>query len=235
MSPTKEIERRFWTKVEKSDGCWLWISARATNGYGKFGDWKNRKTWAAHRLAWTLTIGPIPPGLEVCHSCNVKLCVRPGHLYLAPHATNMADARRDGLYAVGARHPRARLTEEQVRCIRLQVAAGESRSAVARQYGLHSTAVSAIVRGALWRDVAGAVIPSASSVDLFLAERCILDPGRKVLVGDLYAAYTAWATSAGVVPLNKFPFGRQIGLRGMKHRQKHPGRRCWGGLDLRAA
>lgn len=149
------LERRFWAKVTKSDGCWLWTSARATNGYGKFGDWKNRKTWAAHRLAWTLTNGEIPAGLEVCHRCNVKLCVRPGHLYLAPHAINMADAARDGLYWTGEDHLSAKLSEHQVREIRrLRAEKRLSFKKLGLKFGIAATAAEDIVKHTTWRRVA---------------------------------------------------------------------------------
>lgn len=53
--------------------------------------------WQAHRYAYFQKHGPIPEGLEVCHSCNVKLCVNVDHLYLASHQKNMQDAAKDGL------------------------------------------------------------------------------------------------------------------------------------------
>lgn len=29
------LEERFWLKVQKSDGCWLWTGSRKDRGYGK--------------------------------------------------------------------------------------------------------------------------------------------------------------------------------------------------------
>lgn len=236
MSATPErFERRFWGKVQKGEGCWLWTAARTTGGYGKFGDWERKKTWAAHRLSWELTNGPIEKGLEVCHRCNVKLCVRPDHMYLATHSQNSADAARDGLYWSGSKNSLAKLTESQVVEIRQAAANGEPASAIGRRFGIHRARVSEIVRGAAWKRVPGAAAPSVSSVGLFLAEQCMLDNEGRVLVRDLYASYSEWAISRGLTPLNKFPFGRQVGMRGMRHFQVRFGVRGWSGLRLKAS
>ena len=88
------VDERFWVKVEKAEGCWLWTGAAGT--YGHFG-WGGR-TVDAHRVAYELTYGPIPEGAEVDHRCLVKLCVRPTHLRLATRKQNtehLGGARSD--------------------------------------------------------------------------------------------------------------------------------------------
>lgn len=69
---------RFWSKVEKTDGCWLWTSTTNENGYGRFSI--KRRFVSAHRLAYEMTVGPIPDGLTIDHLCRVRSCVRPEHL-----------------------------------------------------------------------------------------------------------------------------------------------------------
>ncbi|MER8220922.1 HNH endonuclease signature motif containing protein [Streptomyces sp. NPDC094143] len=74
-------EERFWSKVEKTDGCWLW-QGQSRNGYGLFfwGSGKNQRSTGAHRYAYRLTCGEIPEGLVLDHLCRVPLCVNPQHL-----------------------------------------------------------------------------------------------------------------------------------------------------------
>lgn len=70
---------RFWSRVEKvPDGCWLWRGGRTKNGYGVFGLLNH--TFLAHRVAYTMTKGAIPLGLQIDHLCRVRHCVNPGHL-----------------------------------------------------------------------------------------------------------------------------------------------------------
>ena len=88
------IEQRFWTKVQKSDGCWLWTATK-TKGYGMI-EGPNRVPMQAHRVAWRLTFGEIPPGLSVLHHCDVPLCVNPAHLWLGTQKENLQDAERKG-------------------------------------------------------------------------------------------------------------------------------------------
>lgn len=69
---------RFWSYVDRTSECWLWLGGRTPNGYGKF--WLNGGTALAHRVAYKTTKGPIPEGLHIDHLCRVPLCVRPDHL-----------------------------------------------------------------------------------------------------------------------------------------------------------
>jgi hypothetical protein len=62
------LVRRFWNKVEKSDGCWLWTSVRTPKGYGTI--WREGTLVRASRVAWELTYGAIPDGLFVCPHCD---------------------------------------------------------------------------------------------------------------------------------------------------------------------
>jgi hypothetical protein len=92
-SERSEAER-FWTKVDRRDpsGCWLWLGQRNAWGYGHF-----RRTLVpgthvavkAHRFAFELAVGPIPPGLTLDHLCGRPACVRPDHLEPVSNAENL--------------------------------------------------------------------------------------------------------------------------------------------------
>lgn len=73
-----ELAHRFWAKVQKTDGCWLWTGARNNKGYGLVRVSGNLVL--VHRLSYESAIGPIPPELQIDHLCRVRLCVRPTHL-----------------------------------------------------------------------------------------------------------------------------------------------------------
>lgn len=81
---------RFWSKVEKSDGCWIWTAARNRAGYGKFYCRGAMRT--ATRVLWELITGTaVPDELFVCHRCDNPPCVRPDHLFLGTNTQNQVD------------------------------------------------------------------------------------------------------------------------------------------------
>ena len=88
----KDMEPSFWSKVDKEGpgGCWIWTASRKERGYGQF-LWRG-KMHRAHRLAWVLSGQELPAkGLELAHTCDVRHCVNPAHLYVATHQQNVAD------------------------------------------------------------------------------------------------------------------------------------------------
>lgn len=92
-----DIAERFWQKVQKGDGCWVWTGAVVLGKREKYGRFLfNGKVRGAHRVAWELTNGPIPEGIFVLHHCDNPPCVRPDHLFLGTNSTNMLDAARKG-------------------------------------------------------------------------------------------------------------------------------------------
>lgn len=98
-------ERRFWAKVDKSGGCWVWTGACNSDGYGNF--LFEGANWRAHRWSYERLVGPIPDGLVIDHLCCVTRCVNPAHLEPVTHLENV----RRGIRRVARA---AELTNEQV-------------------------------------------------------------------------------------------------------------------------
>lgn len=89
--PPRTWQERFWSHVhpEPNSGCWLWDGPPAGRGYGRFNGGK-RKRELAHRVAWELTNGPIPPGMVLDHRvCKFKLCVNPDHMVVCTNRENL--------------------------------------------------------------------------------------------------------------------------------------------------
>lgn len=120
-------------------GCWLWSGQMLVVGYGA-ASFEGRMQYA-HRLAWTLWRGPIPPDTpHVCHHCDTPLCIRPDHLFLGTQADNIIDMARKGR-GTGV------LTPDNVRTIRARLAAGERHRAIAIDFGVSRTTISDLGRG----------------------------------------------------------------------------------------
>ena len=77
---------RFWSKVDKSGRCWIWLASKDARGYGHFS--LNGRPRQAHRVAWEFERGPIPEGMEVHHTCFTPSCVRPSHLEIVTPKRN---------------------------------------------------------------------------------------------------------------------------------------------------
>lgn len=83
-------EARFWSKVTKTDGCWLWEGSLSHNGYGIFNltRGEEKRTWRSHRLAYTWLVAPIPEGMQLDHLCRTRRCVNPDHLEVVTEEEN---------------------------------------------------------------------------------------------------------------------------------------------------
>jgi hypothetical protein len=86
----QDLQKRFWSKVRKTDSCWEWTST-FNNGYGRFATCSNAISTQhyAHRFSYTLCKGPIPEGMTIDHICRNKKCVNPNHLELVTLKENI--------------------------------------------------------------------------------------------------------------------------------------------------
>ena len=126
--------------------CVLWEGA-TSRGYGQRSI--GGRLHYVHRLAFEEAYGPVPEGKIVCHTCHVRNCYNPEHLYAGTHATNAADRLAAGRQRGGK--PRA-FTAEQVRAIRCDP---RSAAKVAADHGVSDWTIKAIRRGESYRDIHG--------------------------------------------------------------------------------
>jgi hypothetical protein len=156
------VAERFWAKVAKSDGCWLWTGNIERCGYGTFALDHNTPV-RSHRYAWeSVNLRSVPYGHVVRHLCEggypigditYRRCVRPSHLTTGTPAQNVADARATGRMARGERMNKYALTETLVRQIRAFKAEGLRGVDIASQLNVGLSAVRHVIDGSSWQHV----------------------------------------------------------------------------------
>lgn len=146
-------QKRFWSKVEKTDGCWFWRGTVLTNGYGQFSTKARR--WSAHRYSYRLDKSEIPRGLLVCHSCDIPTCVNPEHLWLGTTRDNAQDMVGKGRDKPpkGEKQGSSKFTASQVLEIREKHSNGFTPTQLAKLYGTTPGYVNSLVRRITWRHI----------------------------------------------------------------------------------
>ena len=146
----RPLEQRFWPKVAKTSGCWLWTASVDKDGYGQLGSDGNRASRTmlkAHRVSWELANGPIGGGLAVLHRCDNPPCVNPDHLFLGTNQDNIDDMNRKRRNVFHRRNPSLKLSNGQVDAIRTRRSNGERLSSIAEDFGVTQGTVSRIANG----------------------------------------------------------------------------------------
>jgi len=159
LNLTKTHVRAFWQRVSPGapDACWEWQGNRCPSGYGRLGFWlatpvSKTTPRLAHRIAWEIHNGPIPPGMHVCHHCDNPPCCNPAHLYLGTNVENHRDKALRGRAApkhceLNGSH---KVSADQVRRIRALHAGGMTYYRIAPLFGISEVQVSKIVRRIAW-------------------------------------------------------------------------------------
>lgn len=127
--------------------CWEWCGASKGNGYGHV-SFEGRNI-PAHRLAYILFCGEVPPTMDVCHTCDNRFCVNPDHLYVGSRKQNMADCMARGRTAGGNRK---RLKEHQIQEIKLRLKAGTAPRIIANALDINYETITAIAAGRSYTD-----------------------------------------------------------------------------------
>jgi hypothetical protein len=133
----------FWSLADRSGDCWLWKGASHSSGYGSFRFRGSQAT--AHRVAFQLENPAVEiGGMDICHRCDNRLCVRPDHLFVGTRQENVDDMMKKGRGPVGHKNGQAKLTPAQVAAIRLDQ---RIHRLIAGQYGVDQAVISRIKNG----------------------------------------------------------------------------------------
>jgi HNH endonuclease len=103
----ERIMRR--TLIDPETGCWECDLGRQRLGYTRVAvkvadDYFGRTgTFAAHRVVYTLLVGPVPDELVMDHLCRNPSCVNPAHLEPTTNYQNVVARTTLGGSAVNAR------------------------------------------------------------------------------------------------------------------------------------
>lgn len=148
-----EIKSFLAKVVIDENGCWNWTGANKGNGYG------HTSRGPAHRRSFQIFVGTIPEGHDVCHKCDNRACVNPGHLFTGTRLENMRDCVAKGRQARGDRLKTrkgdksqfAKLSWDDVRAIRASTAPAKQ---LAAQYKVSSDNINRIRRNETWKEAA---------------------------------------------------------------------------------
>lgn len=140
-------------KTHNSDACLIWPYKKSRDGYGRI---RYKSDYVpVHRLAFFISHGrwPTPFG---CHSCDVKACFNPRHIFEGTNSDNLRDAVRKGRThpLSGEKHSQAKLTETLVKQIREEYRPGKNGYVhLAAKFGVCVETIHRIVLRTAWKHV----------------------------------------------------------------------------------
>lgn len=147
------LEERFMKYVHKEEACWLWTGYVNTSGYGSLT--VKGTPVGAHRLSFMLFKGEVPDGKVVCHTCDVRTCVNPEHLWLGSNRENLDDMLAKGRQSrvPGEQNGMSKLTEDQVRAIRQEHIDGATKASLCRKYEVSSSTMDRLIKRQSWAHI----------------------------------------------------------------------------------
>lgn len=164
----QSVVDRFWGKVEKlgnESGCWIWIGAINSDGYGSIGmGSRNSGRWTAgaHQIAWLIQRGE-SHGRSILHSCDTPCCVRGDHLFLGTQQDNVLDMMSKGRVACGMKTKASKFKDEQIKEIRSLYSSGVGTRDLASKFDTTNSNISRIVNLGTWKHIPfHGSVPSAS-------------------------------------------------------------------------
>jgi hypothetical protein len=143
-------------------GCWIFTGAVNKGGYGIVGLGKRGESNdRAHRITYRHFKGETPSGMFVCHTCDVRCCVNPDHLFLGTNQNNVDDMVKKkrnskpprNLHVVGEKHPLSKFSDQQVLQLREMHKSGSSIYKLAKDYKVANSTMQRIIQGKRYKNV----------------------------------------------------------------------------------
>ncbi len=147
--------------------CILWDKYLMPEGYGQVRI--KGKTYMAHRVALAKKLGrEILPGMQANHTCDVRACVNPDHLYEGDQKQNIRDCIDRGRFVsppppnpdnpppirYGVDNNKAKMTPEKVGSLRRDHETGWfTYRQLSEKYNIHTATVYQIVSRKTWKEV----------------------------------------------------------------------------------
>ena len=130
-------------KTRRYKDCRLWKQAKNGAGYPVVA--VGRKTMVAHRIILEERDGPAPEGYAAYRTCGRRHCLNPDHLSWQPKGRVHVES-----YKSGNRKLVTKIKQKDVMPIRDRLRAGESPSALAKEFGVSYPTIRAIKVNRTW-------------------------------------------------------------------------------------
>lgn len=144
---------RVYSHVIELNGCQVFTGSKDSCGYGRIN--RDGRLVRIHRAVWEKNNGEIPSGLVVCHSCDVRACINPEHLFIGTQAENIRDMDKKGRrkILVGSQQGSSKLREQDIPNIRSRLNSGDSCELICKDYGVSPGLIRHIKKDRIWRHI----------------------------------------------------------------------------------
>jgi len=165
-SPTKyrdKIEKKLISMSFRENECLIWkgqVRKNFPHGICSITICKNVwKKLQAHRVAYMVWKGHIPENTFVLHKCDNPRCIEPSHLHLGSQKDNMREMRErnrakdETRGRKGERHPKCKLSNEQIKEIRILRKQGVYGTQLSKIYGVSNPMIYYICNMKNWKHI----------------------------------------------------------------------------------